>query len=89
MRVAVLGGCGDNTCFNDARDVMPGPGPGIHDCTSAALKTWMAGPSPAMTAEGIHESGGSGRHGDNTCFNAARDVMPGPARASTTALQPL
>jgi hypothetical protein len=29
---------------------MPGLGPGIHVFLSAAAKTWMAGPSPAMTS---------------------------------------
>jgi NitT/TauT family transport system substrate-binding protein len=31
-------------------DVMPGLGPGIHVFLSSAVKTWMAGTSPAMTA---------------------------------------
>jgi hypothetical protein len=29
--------------------VMPGLGPGIHDFPAGRVKSWMAGPSPAMT----------------------------------------
>jgi hypothetical protein len=32
---------------------MPGPVPGIHANTVLEGKTWMAGTSPAMTAESI------------------------------------
>jgi hypothetical protein len=33
--------------------VMPGLGPGIHDFLDhAVFKSWMAGPSPAMTRGG-------------------------------------
>ncbi len=35
----------------DPSRVMPGPGPGIHDFAGAIPKSWMAGPSPAMTVE--------------------------------------
>ncbi len=35
---------------------MPGLGPGIHDFGGAVPNSWMAGPSPAMTVEGLAQT---------------------------------